>query len=632
MTFLSPLFLLGALTAAIPILLHLLKRQPEIRVKFGAVDLLKSAPVETSQRQRLRELLLLALRVAGLLLLTLAFARPFLASGAAATGGGTTVVALDTSLSMSAPGRFERARQLATDAIQSAPSRDQTALVLFDTAARVADPLTANHASTLAAIARAQPGLGSTRYRVGLSASADLLRGGAGRIVVVTDLQASGWDAGDRAVVPPGAQVDVVDIGILPTNLAVASVRVADARIAASVINNGAAPREARLQLRVHPAGGAAGVTAPAAETTIPVGAGQRAEASFAMPSAEWAVVSVDDPGGIAGDNSRYVVLDTASRPTVMIVTASGERGREGFYVEQALLASGVDGNGYDVETVSGSALQQWDQPRVDAHTAVILLSTRGLDHHGRDLLSAYAAKGGGLLVAAGGDMDGEVVSDLLGGLASIAPPADEPRAAGARTLAPIDTRHPVLRVFAGRASLSLVRFQRVSALRAPNCQTLARFTSGEPALVDCAPGEGRALVLASDLAKGWNDFPLHATFVPFLHETMQYLARTRRSADYLIGDAPAGLPAVPGVAPYTQLPGAAPRLVAVNVDPAEADAARLTADEFQTAVTRSAQTTGAVEQSVARDQEERQHIWQYVLIVMIGAMIMESVVAARTA
>ena len=81
MSFLSPLFLLGALAAAMPIVLHLLKREPEARVKFSAVQLLRHAPVEHTSRRRLRELLLLALRVAALLLLALAFARPFLASG-----------------------------------------------------------------------------------------------------------------------------------------------------------------------------------------------------------------------------------------------------------------------------------------------------------------------------------------------------------------------------------------------------------------------------------------------------------------------------------------------------------------------------------------------------------------------
>ena len=35
MTFLSPLFLIGAAAAAIPIALHLLKREPEARVQFA---------------------------------------------------------------------------------------------------------------------------------------------------------------------------------------------------------------------------------------------------------------------------------------------------------------------------------------------------------------------------------------------------------------------------------------------------------------------------------------------------------------------------------------------------------------------------------------------------------------------
>ena len=83
LSFLSPLFLAGAAAAAVPIVLHLLKREPEARVKFAAVKLIKQAPVEHTDRRRLRELLLLALRVAALLLLALAFARPFVASGAA---------------------------------------------------------------------------------------------------------------------------------------------------------------------------------------------------------------------------------------------------------------------------------------------------------------------------------------------------------------------------------------------------------------------------------------------------------------------------------------------------------------------------------------------------------------------
>src|SRR4029078_3184921 len=120
MSFLAPLFLAGAVAAAIPIVLHLLKRQPEVHLKFSAVKLLRAAPVEHPKKLHLRELLLLALRVAALLLLAFAFARPFLNSSASASASGVTVVARDTSLSMSAPGQFEKARQLARQAIDKA--------------------------------------------------------------------------------------------------------------------------------------------------------------------------------------------------------------------------------------------------------------------------------------------------------------------------------------------------------------------------------------------------------------------------------------------------------------------------------------------------------------------------------
>ena len=40
LSFLAPLFLAGAAAAAVPIVLHLLKREPEARVKFAAKNLL----------------------------------------------------------------------------------------------------------------------------------------------------------------------------------------------------------------------------------------------------------------------------------------------------------------------------------------------------------------------------------------------------------------------------------------------------------------------------------------------------------------------------------------------------------------------------------------------------------------
>ncbi|MDR1989662.1 MAG: BatA and WFA domain-containing protein, partial [Acidobacteriaceae bacterium] len=149
MQFLSPLFLVGAFTVAIPIALHLLKQQPDVRMKFSAVHLLRDAPVEHANRRRLRELILLACRIAALLLLATAFARPFFVSGMATRAVPTVVVVIDTSLSMSAPGQFSRAQDAAREAVSRAPGSSRIAVVAFDDTARVVARPSTDHGAAV---------------------------------------------------------------------------------------------------------------------------------------------------------------------------------------------------------------------------------------------------------------------------------------------------------------------------------------------------------------------------------------------------------------------------------------------------------------------------------------------------
>ena len=238
--FLSPLFLAGALAAAIPIVLHLLRRKPDVRLPFSAVKLLQHAPVEHAEKRRLRELLLLALRVAALVLLAIAFARPFFASGAARSSSGLTLIALDTSLSLSTPGRFARAKELARSALARAADGDLVGVMMFSDRAQVALRPTTDRAIAAAAIDAAVPGFGATSYRAALATASDLVSAtGTDRttIVVVTDLQQSGWDAGDRASIPESSNIEVADVGELPANLAITAVRAAPELAAFTVPN-----------------------------------------------------------------------------------------------------------------------------------------------------------------------------------------------------------------------------------------------------------------------------------------------------------------------------------------------------------------------------------------------------------
>src|SRR5512145_912666 len=127
MNFLYPAFLIGAALVAIPIVLHLLRRDVAPPVPFTAVRLLRRSPIERSRRRRLRDLLLLAARVTALALLAVAFARPYLTGAASAAS--LRVVAIDRSFSMGAPGRFARAAEMARAAIGEASAGERVAVI-----------------------------------------------------------------------------------------------------------------------------------------------------------------------------------------------------------------------------------------------------------------------------------------------------------------------------------------------------------------------------------------------------------------------------------------------------------------------------------------------------------------------
>lgn len=637
MGLLAPLFLAGALAVAIPIVLHLLKREPEARVRFATVRFLRRAPVEHADRRHLRELLLLALRVAAVLLLALAFARPFLSADGAGGFGRMTVVALDTSMSVSAPGQFERARQLARAAVDGAADSDRVAVLTFADGVEVEVRPTTDRAMARAAIDRAAPGAGSTRYRRALSAAAELLDGTPGTIVVVTDLQASGWDEGDRVSLPVSVSLQVADVGAPPPNLAVTAFQAEAERLVASVRNFGDASRETTLRLSMHEAASsaAARVTSTSAAS---VGPGQTVRIALVREPGALASVSLEDTTGPQADNARFLVLDDTTRPTVLIVTATGDLPREAFYLQQSLSVGGGSAS-YTVDGAGTSPSAFPDAARLRSAVAVILTSTRGLDRQGRERLAEYLKGGGGLFVTAGPEVDGAVLGELLGvGAATLAAdPLPANGAVGGRpgslphTLAPDDLRHPLFRAFEGNAAaLGLPRFTRISNLGG-SCPPLASFTSGETALVECSVGGGRVLVFASDLDGRWNNFPRHTTFLPFVQEAVAYLAGPRPSAaEYTVGDVPAGVLPRPGFAQVQTATGGVRRWAAVNVSPREVDPTRMSEAEFGAAITRLRETARAEGQIGDRQREERQHIWRYLLATMLVIMAVESLVGMR--
>jgi hypothetical protein len=612
--FLSPLFLVGVAAAAIPIAIHLFYRRTEPVIDFAAMRYLRRAPVEHSRRRRLRELVLLALRVTALVLLALAFARPYFSDSVAAQSGAATLVMIDSSVSLSAPGRFEAARERARRAIEDAPATHAVGLVAFAQATDVIAPVSQDRAGAVAALAQLTPGAGATRYRAALQGAADAFNGRSGRIVVVTDLQQSGWDAASDGGIPDAISVEVEDIGAPDTNLAVTSLRVEGADAVAVVQNYSARPATDQVIFAVD------AQRIGAVPVTLAAGASVEARVALDGVAAGGLSASITDREGYSADNTRYAILDElADAVSVFAVTPTGHPS-EALYLERALaVAQGT--RGFRFRSIGGGAFSALDPKALESVDVIVVLATRGVAQRGRERLAEFVRAGGGLLVAAGPDVDPAILKDALAGIVDT---SWEPRVPESLSFAPDDSRHPVFRVFGGAGTLGNVEFSRAVRITSPvSANVIARYSDGSPALVEERTAGGRVLVFGSDLNYRWNDFPLQPAFVPFIHETMRYLASPRTArTEYLVGDLQAAT--TPGV---IEVQG---RRIAVNPDPRESDPARMTAETFQAGISRLKAAAAQNERTAANQQEDRQFLWWYGLLLMVVSLAAEGVIGRR--
>lgn len=618
--FLAPAFLAGLLAVAVPIALHLYRRRTDKVIDFPAVQMLPQAPVARQQRRRLRDLLLLALRVGALVLLAVSFARPYIAGSDAAVGGGATIVAVDVSLSTSAPATWAEVQRRAAQAVDDAPAADLVGLVTFDDRGRVVVTPAAARAEARAAVAALVPGAGGTRFAAGIGAAVEALQGGRGRIVVVTDLQQRGWSGVERIDVPSGVEVSVAPVPAASANLAVTALR-RDEALTAVVQNYASGPRSVTARLRVN--------GAEVARSTVALAPLAASDVRFTavLPARGVADVVIDDPDGFQGDNARYWLLEPARPVTVLVLTADPpESATTGLYVQRALEAAAEtwpmrvvveDGRRYSAATGG------------EPPDALVVIGTRTLDRRGRGRLSAYLRDGGRVLLSLGPDVDVPTLAEALGVSIRllpdpVVPPADE------AAIIPSDRRHPVWRQLAGSRSalgrLPIDRYRQV--LDDSDWEVLARFAGGAVAFAERTVSQGTLLLFASDLDNRWNRFPLEPGFAPFMAETAQYLTRDARTASsFVLPDLPSAVPATPGVHERAATPGHPASTVVVNIDPAESDPTATTADAFASRVHASDLSASPRRNDEARAREEQQRLWQFGLAAMLAMLVVESLV-----
>ncbi|MBA2603474.1 MAG: BatA domain-containing protein [Acidobacteria bacterium] len=611
MSFLFPAFLLGAAAIALPIVLHVLRRNEAPDVPFTAVKLLNRSPLDGRRRRRMQDWILLAARVAALLLLAAAFARPYLQS---AGNPSLRVVAVDRSYSMGAPGTFERTLAMAREAVDAAARGERVAIVAFDDRAELIAP-PGGRAEAQAALAGLQPGFGDTRYAPAVRMGVELAGGADARLILVTDMQRSGWAEEEPPIVPDTLRIEVREVAGPAGNLAVTHVRRTAGGAGVGIRNSGAHPGAGTARLLLD------GVAV--ASTPFNVPAGERVDVQIAhkMPERGAAVVQIDDEEGYPADNSRHLVLDPPARGRILV--AGADAAEPAFYVTRALTAGEVV-EGVEIRGIPAAALGRDRPEEMSESRAVVLLSTRNLDRRGQERLAEFVRAGGGLLVAAGSEVDPGVLGTAMGWPEFSA--VEE--AAGASRLAATDLRHPIFRAFGPlAANLGQVRFTHTWRVRAAEWQVMARFTDGAPALLERQEGAGRVVLFASDLERRWNDFPLHPSFVPFTVEAVRYIAiPAGAKREYLVADAPPDTGGAPGV---HFLEGTGDR-VAVNVDTRESSPAGMSGDEFMAMLRPDGGAQPPPAHVQAEQTEARQGFWRYGLLLMLGALVAESFVGRR--
>lgn len=559
MSFLTPLFLLGLAALAIPVLVHLTQRERKSVIAFPSLMFLKKIPYESVQKRRIRDWLLLALRLAALALIVSAFARPFLRGSeiaAAAGGAREIVVLLDRSYSMGYGDSWSRAQRLAAAAIASATSADRVSLVLFADHAEVALRSTPDRSRAVAGINAAAPGPGATKYGPALKLAGSALAESLlprKEVIVVSDFQRGGWQPDDTLRLPGGTVITPVlvegasgpSLALTPATL----LRTRDAgqpervRVTAGVLNRTATPAtkvpvqlemDGRIvqTLSLDVAGNAsasvtfAPVSIAATTTRATVRLGLDTPKGVAVQTGIAPASSAVD--ALARDNVFNFVI-TPSAPVPVTVVTQGNRGDANLYLSRALAigeAPRFDTSLQSVEALAGEAANR---------ARLLILNDVAVPEATAARLVTFVEGGGGLLMALGPRAAWPQAREVWLP-AALGAPVDRTRGAAAK-LSGMDYGHAVFEPFRAPRSgdFSTARFYSYRGLKAAKDATvLARFDTGEPTLVEKAIGLGRVVMFASTLDLSWNDLALKPVFLPFVHQLGRHLSGFREQPAYL--------------------------------------------------------------------------------------------------
>src|SRR6266853_4387671 len=521
MGFFSPWFLAGIAAVGLPIWLHLLKRHKTDPKLFPSLMFFEYREVSSMKHRRLEHLLLFALRAAMLILLALLFASPFIRrSNAAPDGKKITVVAIDRSFSMRTADRFARAKDEALKVLANLKPGDQAQVIALGGNVQALTQVITDPAELRAAVAAIQPGdsRGSfgelARYLRTLSEGQKLPL----EVHLASDLQKSGM--------PPGFTDLRLDAG---TNLILHPV---GGTVPNWTLENVVAPRRIYDPKRVRMQATITGFGTPAARRTVTltlnsrvsqtktvdVPENGRAQVEFLGLDAPYGFsrgeMRIDSADMLPGDDHYFFSVERADPRRVLFVD-DGRRGHAELYFRSALDSSG-----------DGGFLMETQRPEVAAganlasYAFVVLNDVSNVPSSLDGGLQHYVNAGGSLLVVLG---PGSAVMPRVPVLVEAIQAANYATREGERfyTVTDIDSGHPALRSV---DRFNAVKFYQAIHVTSAKSRVLAKLSDSTPLVLERTLGEGKVLAFTSTFDNVLNDLPIHASWVPFVAQSALYL------------------------------------------------------------------------------------------------------------
>lgn len=537
MNFLNPLYLLAAIAAAVPIIIHLLHRQRVRIEEFPSLEFVRKMLRRKTRRFRLKQLLLLIIRTLIVLFIALALARPTLMRGSAASGHlpTTAVVVLDNSFSM---GRREANRLLFDVAVEKTlevldyfDRHDEVFVLTASAGGRpVSDNGTGDMDKLARRVAEAELTYAETDLVTPLRRAVSIVNESTNpnrEIYLISDMQRHGWRemAQKLDASGSGARLLIVDIGEEISNSCVKDLSF---RIPSGTDNLYMDVTFGRFGGRT-PQGRVAEVFLKETlleRTVFSPGEGAEERERFRLPPATglaWGDVRLA-ADKLEADDVRFFALMARKRRVGIV--------GDDYYLRTALSPEG-GGLFRPVEIEEGGLAAE----TLAALDILVLSNVVRLAPMEIEALSRFIEGGGSLLIFLGNRVDtGSYNRNLLPVLGDARIEDVYGGEGGFYTIERFEREHPVFARFKSDENpFEDIRFYSFMKVNPGSGNVLARFTDGSAAAAELAE---RVVLFTFPADDSWTDFPLAPQFLPLVHEANLFLSSSMGFGEnYTVGE-----------------------------------------------------------------------------------------------